>query len=54
MTGFNILLTAAAPNQIADIWQIIKNITFVDVVDIAFVSVLLYYLYIFIRERRAV
>ncbi len=53
MTGFNILLTAAMPTQITDIWQIIKNITFVDVVDIAFVSVLLYYLYRFIRERRA-
>ncbi len=46
-------MAAAAPNQIADIWQIIKNITFVDIVDIAFVSVLLYYLYRFIRERRA-
>ncbi len=53
MTGFKILLTTAIPTQIDDIWQIIKNISFVDVVDIAFVSVLLYYLYKFIRERRA-
>ncbi|MGN1345954.1 MAG: diadenylate cyclase CdaA [Eubacteriales bacterium] len=41
------------PSQISDIWGIIKMISFADVIDIACVSVLLYYLFKFIRERRA-
>ncbi len=43
----------AIPEQLSNILDIIKNITFIDIVDIAFVSILLYYLYTFIRERRA-
>ena len=41
------------PEQINDVINIIKTITFVDIIDIACVSVLLYFLYKFIRERRA-
>lgn len=41
------------PEQLSDILNIIKNITFVDVIDIAAVSVLFYFMYKFIRERRA-
>lgn len=41
------------PEQMSDILNIIKNITPVDVVDIAAVSVLFYFMYKFIRDRRA-
>lgn len=41
------------PEQINDVINIIKTITFVDIIDIACVSVLLYFLYKFIRDRRA-
>ncbi len=47
------LLLLTLPEQISDILGIIRNISFVDVIDIACVSVLLYYLYKFIRDRRA-
>lgn len=40
-------------DQINDVLNIIKTISFVDVIDIACVSVLLYYLYKFIRDKRA-
>lgn len=39
--------------QIADIARIIRRISPADIIDIACVSVLLYYLFKFIRERRA-
>lgn len=41
------------PEQISDILNIIKNITLVDVIDIAAISVLFYFMYKFIRDRRA-
>ncbi|MBQ8509864.1 MAG: diadenylate cyclase CdaA [Clostridia bacterium] len=34
-------------------WNIISNISFIDIIDIAIVSFLFYYIYKFIRERRA-
>ncbi len=48
----NVLLFSL-PEQIRDILDIIRMISFADVIDIACVSVLLYYLFKFIRERRA-
>lgn len=39
--------------DLSGIWAIIRTISFIDVIDIACVSVLLYYLYRFIRDRRA-
>lgn len=39
--------------KIGDVINIIKTISFMDVIDIACVSVLLYYLYKFIRDKRA-
>jgi len=36
-----------------DILKSITNMTLFDIVDIIFVSVLLYYLYVFVRDRRA-
>ena len=47
------LLLLTVPEQIADVWSIIRGISLVDVIDIGCVSVLLYYLYKFIRDRRA-
>ncbi len=41
------------PEQISEILNTIKNIEFVDYIDIAVVSVLFYYLYKFVRDRRA-
>ena len=35
------------------IWNTIKSISFIDIIDILCVAVLLYYLYVFIRDRRA-
>lgn len=48
----NILLLTM-PERVKDILNIIKNLSFVDILDIACVSVLLYYLFKFIRDRRA-
>lgn len=48
----NVLLFSLS-EQISDIIDIIKMISFADIIDIACVSVLLYYLFKFIRERRA-
>lgn len=48
----NVLLFSL-PEQIRDTLDIVRMISFADVIDIACVSVLLYYLYKFIRERRA-
>ena len=39
--------------QVNDVINIIKTISFVDIIDIACVSVLLYFLYKFIRDKRA-
>ena len=39
--------------DLSGIWAIIRTISFIDIIDIACVSVLLYYLYRFIRDRRA-
>ncbi|MBQ4353485.1 MAG: diadenylate cyclase CdaA [Clostridia bacterium] len=47
------ILLAAVSDQLTDILNIIRNINFADMVDIACVSVLLYFLYKFIKERRA-
>ena len=44
---------AIIPEQFRDLWNIIKGISFIDVIDIICVAVLLYYLYAFIRDRRA-
>ncbi len=41
------------PERITDVINIIKTISLIDIVDIICVSVLLYYLYKFIRDRRA-
>ena len=41
------------PAQFEDILRIVKTISVLDVIDIVCVSVLLYYLYKFIRDRRA-
>lgn len=43
----------AIPEKITDILDIIMGISFVDIIDIGCVSILLYFLYKFIRERRA-
>ncbi len=48
----NVLLFSL-PEQITDIISIMKMISFADIIDIACVSVLLFYLYKFIRDRRA-
>ncbi len=48
----NVLLFTL-PQQLRDILDIIRMISFADIIDIACVSVLLYYLFKFIRERRA-
>lgn len=48
----NIYLSVV-PEKITNILYTIKTISLVDVIDIACVSVLLYYLYKFIRDRRA-
>ncbi|MBQ9997190.1 MAG: diadenylate cyclase CdaA [Clostridia bacterium] len=48
----NVLLLTLS-EQIADVIGIIKTISLADIIDIACVSVLLYYLFKFIRERRA-
>lgn len=47
------ITAAVLPEQIADIISIIKTISPIDVIDIACVSVLFYYLYKFIRDKRA-
>lgn len=47
------ITAAVLPEQIADIISIIKTISLIDVIDIACVSVLFYYLYKFIRDKRA-
>ena len=47
------VLAAVLPEEIKNILNIIRTISFVDVIDIACVSVLIYYLYKFIRDRRA-
>lgn len=39
--------------EIGNMWNIIKGISFTDVIDILCAAVILYYLYSFIRERRA-
>ncbi|MBQ3708506.1 MAG: diadenylate cyclase CdaA [Clostridia bacterium] len=46
-------LLLTLPRQVEDILSIVKTISVLDVIDIACVSVLLYYLYKFIRDRRA-
>lgn len=38
---------------ISGVWNTIKSISFIDVIDILCVAVLLYYLFVFIRDRRA-
>ena len=43
----------AMPEIVTDILNIIKTISVFDIIDIACVSVLLYFLYKFIRDRRA-
>ena len=48
----NVLLLTLS-EQIADVIGIIRMISLADIIDIACVSVLLYYLFKFIRERRA-
>ncbi len=48
----NVLLFSL-PGQIRDVLDTIRRISFADIIDIACVSVLLYYLFKFIRERRA-
>jgi len=47
------LLLLTIPDKLSDILNIIKNISFFDYVDIACVSILFYFLYKFIKERRA-
>lgn len=47
------LLLMTMPELLVRIMNVIKTISVVDVIDIALVSVLLYYLYKFIRDRRA-
>ncbi len=46
-------MLSAMPEKVVDILNTIKTISIADVIDIACVSVLLYYLFRFIRERRA-
>ncbi len=40
-------------NMLSGIWNILSNISITDIIDIAIVSFVFYYLYKFIRERRA-
>lgn len=40
-------------NMLSGVWNILSNISVIDIIDIAIVSFLFYYLYKFIRERRA-
>ena len=47
------LLLLTLPEQLQDILTIVRMISWADVVDIVCVSVLLYYLFRFIRDRRA-
>ena len=47
------ILLLTIPDKLTDIFNIIKNISFFDYVDIACVSILFYFLYKFIKERRA-
>lgn len=47
------VLLYTLPEQVADVLRTVKMITPADIIDIACVSVLLYYLFKFIRERRA-
>ena len=44
---------AVFPDWIQNIRTVIKGISFIDVIDILCVAILLYYLYVFIRDRRA-
>ncbi len=46
-------LLLTLPDQVADIFSIIQGIDYVDFFDIGCVAVLFYYLYKFIKERRA-
>ena len=48
----NVLLLTLS-EQIADVVRIVRMISLADIIDIACVSVLLYYLFKFVRERRA-
>ncbi len=47
------VLLTAFNDRISDIWNVIRNIDFVDIIDIVCVSVLLYFLYKFVRDKRA-
>lgn len=47
------IFAAVLPERIIDVINIIKTISPIDIVDIACVSVLFYYLYKFIRDKRA-
>ncbi len=40
-------------NALSGFWNILTDISFIDIIDIAIVSFLFYYIYKFIRERRA-
>lgn len=46
-------LLFTVPDRITDILSIIKGIDYVDFIDIGCVAILFYYLYKFIKERRA-
>ena len=43
----------ALPQQLTSLWETVSRISFPDVIDILCVSVLLYYLFKFVRDRRA-
>jgi len=47
------ILLATVPEIMTDILNVIRTISVFDIIDIVCVSVLLYYLYKFIRDRRA-
>ncbi len=47
------LFLVAFPERLSDIFNVIRSISLIDIIDIICVSVLLYYLFKFIRERRA-
>ncbi len=47
------VLLTAFNDRISDIWNVIRNIDFVDIIDIVCVSILLYFLYKFVRDKRA-
>ncbi len=47
------ILLLSFSDTVSSIWSVIRNISFIDVVDIACVSILFYYLFKFIRDRRA-